>query len=113
MAQSQTAKTILPADYVYATTEPITQLTVDIFKGEWFSRLPGEIESGRGDFCNDQRIVWANEVFNLSGKSVLELGPLEGAHTYMIHDMGTQEIVSAEGNSRAYLKCLVVTELFK
>ena len=42
---------------------------------------------------------------------MLELGPLEGAHTYMLDRAGASEVVAIEGNTRAFLKCLITKEL--
>jgi len=47
----------------------------------------------------------------LAGKKVLELGPLEASHTYLMHKLGA-EVTAVEGNAIAYLKCLVVKEEF-
>jgi SAM-dependent methyltransferase len=44
------------------------------------------------------------------GATVLELGPLEASHTYMLERAGAR-VVAVESNSRAYLKCLIVKEL--
>ena len=46
----------------------------------------------------------------LSGKRVLELGPLEAGHSAMLHDAGAT-VVAVESNTRAYLKCLVAKEV--
>ena len=57
----------------------------------------------------DERNKWlANEIGGLSGKSVLELGPLEGGHTYMLEQLGATDITSVEANARAFLKCLII-----
>jgi hypothetical protein len=48
---------------------------------------------------------------DLTGRAVLELGPLEGAHTYMLQKAGCASIKSIEGNPRAFLKCLVLREV--
>jgi hypothetical protein len=45
------------------------------------------------------------------GRTVLELGPLEGAHTYLLDKLGATDIVSIEANPRAYLKCLIFKEV--
>ncbi len=91
------------------------QQVVDIFRREWSSKLPDidgvTIESGHADLFHDQRIMLLNEYFPLQGKQVLELGPLEAAHTYMMHHMGAK-ITAVEANQRAYLKCLIVKELY-
>ena len=39
----------------YASTEPNAQSTVDIFKGEWLSVLPGGLNSGWADLFNVDR----------------------------------------------------------
>lgn len=44
--------------------------------------------------------------------NVLELGPLEGGHTYMLQNAGANEIVSIEANTLNYMKCLLVKEIF-
>jgi len=41
---------------------------------------------------------------------VLELGPLEGGHTYQLEALGA-DVTAVEGNAEAYLKCLVVKEV--
>lgn len=96
----------------YASTEPDAQSTVDIFKGEWLSVLPGGLISGWADLFNVDRVAWPNSLFDISGKSVLELGPLEGGQTFALHSIGANTITAVEGNSRAFLKCLIVKELF-
>ena len=44
--------------------------------------------------------------------SILELGPLEGGHTYWLEKMGAKSILALEANTRAFLKCLVVKEVY-
>lgn len=46
----------------------------------------------------------------MRGKTVLELGPLEAAHSYMLERAGAASVISIEANPEAYLKCLVVKE---
>lgn len=53
------------------------------------------------DFLNER-------VGGFHGKSVLELGPLEGFHTCALDRMGAAEITAIEGNPRNFLKCLIV-----
>jgi hypothetical protein len=96
----------------YADSEPNAQSTVDIFKGEWLSVLPGVSNSGWIDLFNVSRVAWPDSLFNISGKSVLELGPLEGGQSFALHNIGADTITAVEGNSRAFLKCLIVKELF-
>lgn len=42
---------------------------------------------------------------------VLELGPLEGGHTYQFEKMGIDKIIAVESNVEAFLKCLIVKNL--
>jgi hypothetical protein len=99
----------------YFDSAPSPQNVLDIFEGEWYTSLPGDfhgLRAGQIDLYNDPRLAWAlREVGDLSGKQVIELGPLEGAHTYMLEQTGCARIRSVEGNPRAYLKCLVLKEI--
>ncbi len=101
------------SNYIYS--HPTDQNAIDIFKSEWSSKFPESfgIESGaEADLFNDQRITWAeNEGINFEGKRILELGPLEAGHTWMMDQRGAQEILAIEAHERAYLKCLVVKEI--
>ena len=74
----------------YVTGFPTPQQAVDIFRGEWSLA----------------------EIGGAKGKNVLELGPLEGGHTYMFHQAGAESIIAIEANTRAYLKCLIAKEIF-
>jgi hypothetical protein len=47
----------------------------------------------------------------VEGQRVVELGPLEGGHTYMLDRMGAAEVVAVEANRRAFLRCLISKEL--
>lgn len=100
----------------YLLGKPVPQNIVDLFKGEWSSKLPPvngvEIVSGNAELFNDNRIKLLNEYFPLDGKTVLELGPLEAGHTYMVHEMKASSILAIESNSRSFLKCLLVKELY-
>lgn len=99
----------------YITIAPNPQVALDLFKGEWSSQLPGPyaaLQAGPIGLFNDDRITWALEQLGgAAGKSVLELGPLEGGHSYMIEQADAAEIIAIEANSRAFLKCLIVKEL--
>ena len=90
---------------------PSDRNAVEIFAGEWSSKIPG-FESGPSDLFDDSRIKWINEVFQIAGKTVLELGPLEGAHSYMMDAYGAKSVVAIEGNKRAFFRCLIVKNIF-
>ena len=68
--------------------------------------------SGDSELFADSRIERTIEWFGegIVGADVLELGPLEGGHTYMLDRAGAK-IYAVESNSRSFLKCLVTKEL--
>ena len=69
---------------------------------------------GTSRLFDDQRIHWAEEVLGgFKGTNVLELGPLEGHHSYMLQKAGAKKVTAIEANSRAFLKCLCVKEILK
>ncbi|MDF1603506.1 methyltransferase domain-containing protein [Nocardioides sp. YIM 152315] len=97
----------------YASEAPTPQLAIDIFAGEWSSTFPaGNGDSGgHAALFEDARIAWAiDRLGGVEGRSVLELGPLEGGHTTMLERAGAT-VTAVEANSRSYLKCLVTKEI--
>lgn len=101
-------------DY-YVTTPPTPQNLLDIFRGEWSSKLPadaGDLQAGAIPLFEDSRIAWGlAELGGIAGQSVLELGPLEGGHSTMLERAGAASVTAIESNTRAFLKCLVVKEV--
>lgn len=98
----------------YVTSVPSPQNAVDIFAGEWSSALPeplAGVKAGPIPLFEDERVTWAIEQFGgVAGRSVLELGPLEGGHTYHLVREGAS-VTAIEAQTRAYLKCLIAKEL--
>lgn len=102
----------------YILDAPKYQNAVDIFKGEWSSRFPEHLnivtKPGVAKLFEDDRVNWAEKIFqSFSGMNILELGPLEGGHSYMLQNKHASKIISIEANTRAYLKCLIVKEILK
>ena len=103
----------------YAKAKPSLQQTVDLFGGDWVSAFPasaGAVNAGKMPLFEDPRMDWAEQHFRalgveLKGASVLELGPLEGGHTYMLSKRGARSVTAIEANREAYLRCLVAKEL--
>jgi hypothetical protein len=99
----------------YVTVLPSPQTAVDIFEGDWATALPPPFtgfKTGPLPLFQDDRLVWALKLTGgVVGRTVLELGPLEGAHTYLLSKLGATDIVSIEANPRAYLKCLIFKEV--
>jgi Protein of unknown function (DUF1698) len=70
-------------------------------------------EPGPAALFEDGRMDWvASQIGGFSGKNILELGPLEGAHSYMLQKGGARSVVAIEANTRAFMKCLCVKEVF-
>jgi hypothetical protein len=96
----------------YVAKAPSAQNAVDIFAGEWSSSLPlADVAASGIPLFQDGRVEWALEQLGgVSGRSVLELGPLEGGHTYMLLNAGAS-VTAIEAQTRAYLKCLIAKEV--
>lgn len=101
----------------YVATGANPQTVIDIFDGEWSSKMPeasGLISRpGPAALFEDARINWlSSAIGGFRNKEILELGPLEAGHTYMMHREGAKSITAIEANSRSYLKCLCIKEIF-
>jgi len=99
---------------LYVAKAPSPQNAIDIFAGEWASKFPDAlgVTSGWSALFESDMVRWGVELLGgVEGQRVLELGPLEGAHTYILDRMGASQVVAVEANNRAYLKCLVTKEL--
>ncbi|MCW2996503.1 MAG: hypothetical protein JWN65_52 [Solirubrobacterales bacterium] len=81
----------------------------------WASKFPApltHLNAGTAELFEDPRITWGLEnLGGVQGQTVLELGPLEGAHSYMAQQAGAAHVTAVEANTLAYLKCLTVKEL--
>lgn len=103
----------------YANKAPNPQQTVDLFKDEWVSQLPTpltEIQAGKAGLFEDPRVDWAREKLgdlgiSVEGGTILELGPLEGGHTYRLSRFGAAAVTAIEAHPHAFLRCLVAKEL--
>jgi protein-L-isoaspartate O-methyltransferase len=92
---------------------PSSQTVVDIFDGEWVSRLPPElsVQAGKSQTFDDPRLHWAIPRLKVEGSSVLELGALEGGHSFMLERAGARSVTAVESNRRAFLRCLATRQL--
>lgn len=96
----------------YSRQEPDPANALLLFPGQWASSLPGSDGPGHAALFEDARIKWLiAELQGVSGLSVLELGPLEGAHAYMLERAGAI-VTSIEGNPEAFLRSLIVKNYF-
>lgn len=99
---------------VYVHSAPSAQNALDVFKGDWWSQIPRPpgLTAGQLPLFADPRIQWAIEALGgVRDRSVLELGPLEAGHTYMLEEAGARSILAIEANTRAFLKCLIAKEV--
>lgn len=108
------------ADRKFELRYPSPQTAVDIFAGSWasdLSKVCQVVGTGRADlFVGDGRPKQAAEALgnrdgHLDGMRLLELGPLEAAHSFQLERLGAASIVGIETNVDAFLKCLIVKEI--
>lgn len=98
----------------YVRSAPHPQNALDVFKGDWWSQIPRPpgLAAGRLPLFADARITWAIEALGgVKDRAVLELGPLEAGHTYMLEEAGARSVLAIEANTRAFLKCLIAKEV--
>lgn len=99
----------------YVQGSPTEQRALDLLKGEWASHIPApfdHLEAGRLPLFLDRRIHWGlKQLGDVTGFHCLELGPLEGGHSYMLEQAGVKDVLAIESNQRAFLKCLIVKNL--
>jgi Methyltransferase domain len=96
----------------YEARRPSPQTAVDAIRG-WVGAFPPEYRVVAGDklLYQDGRIAWLLERYgSVLDAQVLEIGPLEGAHTSILHRHGAH-ITAVEANRNAFLKCLVAKEI--
>jgi hypothetical protein len=100
-------------DY-FVSSLPSAQNSLDIFEGEWSSRLPGafgDLKAGTVPLFEDDRLAWGLDIIgDITGKTALELGPLEGGHSYMLSQAGAS-VLGIEAQTRGFLKCLIAKEI--
>ena len=97
----------------YVVGMPSAQNAIDTLPG-WNQALPEHlnVKAGVGAFYHDGRIYWLLEQCgSIAGRRILELGPLEASHTWMLEQQGPAVIHAIEANKLSYLRCLVVKEL--
>lgn len=96
----------------YVRVAPSPQVAIDLFAGQWSSDLPDHlgVDAGQQLLFADPRIGWLLDQADLKGARVLELGPLEGGHTFQLAAAGA-DVTAIEAHTHAYLRCLVTKEL--
>jgi len=98
----------------YEERFPSQQNAIELLKG-WNTAFPPHLNlsAGRLALYDDVRVRWAIDQFgDIRGCRTLELGPLDGAHTYMLVNAGA--IVDAvESHKNAFLRSLVSKEIYR
>lgn len=97
----------------YVVSMPSHQNAVDVVHG-WNCSFPPEFGVVAGQLATylDPRIAWMlSQHGELAGKTVLELGPLEGGHTVMLEQAGAS-VDAVEANQLAFLRCLITKEIY-
>lgn len=104
----------VPNDDVCVVDAPSAQATIDTISG-WICTFPTESGVDTGGYANifdDPRAKWAiAQLGGIEGLDVVELGPLEGSHTYMLDRAGAKSVIAIESLKRSYLKCLITKEV--
>lgn len=84
---------------------------------KWHCSFPVDslsLEQIRRKFTGvDPRIAQLLERMDIKGKCILELGALEGMHTFMLESAGADEIIAIEGRKENFLKCLLIKNAYK
>ncbi|MEK7995138.1 MAG: class I SAM-dependent methyltransferase, partial [Planctomycetota bacterium] len=71
------------------------------------------LRGGGAALFEDSRVLWALSRFGgVDNHAVLELGPLEGGHSYLLEKAGARSVLAIEANRRCFLKCLITKEIF-
>ncbi|MEE9423492.1 MAG: class I SAM-dependent methyltransferase, partial [Methylococcales bacterium] len=100
-----------PDKAVFCSKPASIQNSIDIASDNWvtFFQKLGVLNDGFADLYPDFRINWLNKQFdNLTGKSVLELGSLEGAHTLQYEELGCSDVIGIESNEAHFMKSLLI-----
>jgi hypothetical protein len=97
----------------YSDLIPDIENQFQLFKSSWTSRIPQiKLSPGSIPLFEDSRILWFIEKMgSINNLRVLELGPLEGGHSYMLENHGA-EVTAIEANVNAFLRCLIVKNHF-
>jgi len=94
--------------------QPSHQNAIDAIPG-WSSSFPvSGLQAGNIPLFQDGRILSAlNAYGSLEGAEVLEVGPLEAMHTFILNKQRPANIDAIEANQSCFLRCLVTKEILK
>ena len=95
----------------YSSDKPEDINPFQLLDGVWSTYFEGRngerLTQGSFHGTNDPRMEWLASKMTLENQRILELGPLEGAHTLFLEKMGA-DVLSVEANIGAFLRCLIV-----
>ncbi|AXV17219.1 SAM-dependent methyltransferase [Neorhizobium sp. SOG26] len=97
----------------YVTSTPHHQNAIEALAG-WNSAFPAslDLKAGPHHLYADPRIEWAiSQYGEIEDKKILEVGPLEGMHTFMLNKWRPKLIDAIEANRICYLRCLVTKQI--
>lgn len=103
----------------FLTSEPSVRNAFELFAGAWTSDLseldPSLPAGGFPGFRHDPRPREAAQHLGRDGRfdgyDILELGPLEAAHTFQLEALGARSVTAVEANADAFLKSLIVKNI--
>src|ERR1700742_895018 len=96
----------------FETRYPSIRNAMELFAGKWISQIP-VYGYGHASLFEDGRLsLFDTAIGGVAGKKVLELGPLDGGHTYIMSALGAESIIAIEANKDSYLRCLIIKEAF-
>ncbi|HBF29344.1 MAG TPA: SAM-dependent methyltransferase [Rhizobium sp.] len=99
----------------YEMRLPHHQNAIDALPG-WNSSFPSELNLAAGaiPLFADGRIFKALDTYgSIEGKRILEVGPLEGMHTYILNQRNPASIDAIEANKQCFMRCLVTKEILR
>lgn len=112
-SQKKASKSPLEIFDQYEQGRPAHQNAIDALQG-WNCAFPPEfgLNAGNLPLYADDRIDWALHTFgSIEGRTILEVGPLEGMHTHMLNCHRPARIDAIEANRLCFLRCLVTKQI--
>lgn len=93
---------------------PHHQNAIDALPG-WSSSFPKRgLKAGTIPLFQDGRVLSALEAYgSIEGAEILEVGPLEAMHTFILNGRRPANIDAIEANQSCFLRCLVTKEILK
>ncbi|MEM8987699.1 MAG: methyltransferase domain-containing protein [Pseudomonadota bacterium] len=100
-----------PDQAMFCDGAATAQNGLDLADGTWVTNFKhlNVRTSGAAVLYPDPRLNWlARHYGDLTGKSVLELGSFEGAHTLQYESLGCASVTGVEANEAHFLKSLLI-----